>query len=62
MVPNSVLAFVGRKVSIYHISSNIFILKFSFLLFEKIVKFAKNFDKSPWQPYFIKNKEFYDWI
>jgi hypothetical protein len=26
------------------------------------VKFAKNFEKSPWYPAFIKNKEFYDWV
>jgi hypothetical protein len=26
------------------------------------VKFAKNFEKSPWFAAFNKNREFYDWI
>ncbi|CAD8152751.1 unnamed protein product [Paramecium octaurelia] len=48
MVPNSVLAYVGRK--------------FAHILISKIVNYAKTFEKSPFYPVYQEHIEFYNWL
>ncbi|CAD8062757.1 unnamed protein product [Paramecium sonneborni] len=48
MVPNSVLAYIGRK--------------FAHILISKIVNFAKTFEKSPFYPVYLEHIEFYNWL
>ncbi|CAD8152982.1 unnamed protein product [Paramecium pentaurelia] len=48
MVPNSVLAYIGRK--------------FAHILIQKIVNFAKTFEKSPFYPVYLDHIEFYNWL
>ncbi|CAD8056742.1 unnamed protein product [Paramecium primaurelia] len=48
MVPNSVLAYIGRK--------------FAHILIQKIVNFAKTFEKSPFYPVYLEHIEFYNWL